>query len=97
VLFVTAGALSAASVVLAGPVGFVGLICPHAARLLAGPSHRVLVVGAALSGATLVVLADAGARVMDFGSGHPPISVLTSLVGGPVLVVLLRRGRGASA
>jgi iron complex transport system permease protein len=97
VLFVTAGALSAAGVVLAGPVGFVGLICPHAVRLLAGPSHRVLVIGAAIAGATLVVLADAVTRIIDLGSGHPPISVLTSLVGGPVLILLLRRGRAGSA
>jgi iron complex transport system permease protein len=92
-LFITAGVLCAGSVVLAGPIGFVGLICPHAVRLLAGPSHRTLVIGAALSGGTLVILADSIARLMDFGAGHPPISVLTSLVGGPVLVILLRRGR----
>jgi iron complex transport system permease protein len=93
VLFITAGVLCAGSVVLAGPIGFVGLICPHAVRLLAGPSHRTLIVGAALAGAALVVLADVLARLMDFGAGHPPIGVLTSLVGGPVLVILLRKGR----
>jgi len=90
-LFVLSGVLAASSVVIAGPVGFVGLICPHAARLLLGPSHRVLVVGAAVSGATLVIGADAATRLIDFGSGHPPISILTSLLGGPVLVLLLRR------
>lgn len=92
-LFVMSGLLAAGSVVLAGPIGFVGLICPHAVRLMAGPSHRVLVIGAALAGAALVVGADAATRVIDLGSGHPPISILTSLVGGVVLVVLLRRGR----
>jgi iron complex transport system permease protein len=91
VLFITAGVLCAGSVVLAGPIGFVGLICPHAVRLLAGPTHRTLVIGSALAGGTLVILADSIARLMDFGAGHPPISVLTSLVGGPVLVLLLRR------
>jgi iron complex transport system permease protein len=93
VLFITAGVLCAGSVVLAGPIGFVGLICPHAVRLLAGPSHRTLVIGAAIAGGTLVILADALSRVIDLGAGHPPISVLTSLVGGPVLVMLLRRER----
>jgi iron complex transport system permease protein len=92
-LFVTAGVLSAGSVVLAGPIGFVGLICPHAVRLMAGPGHRVLMVGAALAGATLIILADVLARAINFGAGHPPIGVLTSLVGGPVLILLLRRGR----
>jgi len=95
-LFVLAGVLAAASVVIAGPIGFVGLICPHAARLLAGPSHRVLVIAAALAGATLVVGADAATRAIDFGSGHPPLSILTSLIGGPVLIVLLRRARSPS-
>jgi iron complex transport system permease protein len=92
-LFILSGILAAGSVVLAGPIGFVGLICPHAVRLLAGPSHRALVLGSALAGATLVVAADAATRLIDFGSGHPPISILTSLIGGPVLVVLLRRGK----
>jgi iron complex transport system permease protein len=92
-LFVLSGVLTAGSVVLAGPVGFVGLICPHAVRLLAGPGHRVLVIGAALAGAILVIGADAATRLIDFGSGHPPISILTSLIGGPVLVLLLRRSR----
>lgn len=91
-LFILSGVLAAGSVVLAGPIGFVGLICPHAVRLLAGPSHRALVIGSALAGATLVVAADTATRLIDFGSGHPPISILTSLIGGPVLVVLLRRG-----
>jgi iron complex transport system permease protein len=95
-LFIAAGVLSAGSVVLAGPIGFVGLICPHAVRLLAGPSHRTLVVGAAVAGAALVVLADVLARVIDLGAGHPPIGVLTSLVGGPVLIGLLRRRGGNS-
>jgi iron complex transport system permease protein len=90
-LFALSGVLAAASVVIAGPVGFVGLICPHAARLLLGPGHRTLVIGAGMAGATLVVAADAATRLIDFGSGHPPISILTSLMGGPVLVILLRR------
>ena len=90
-LFITAGVLSAASVVLAGPIGFVGLICPHAVRLLAGQSHRTLVLGAAMAGAALVILADTASRAIDLGAGHPPISVLTSLIGGPVLVLVAER------
>lgn len=92
-LFTLAGILTAASVVIAGPVGFVGLICPHAARLLLGPSHRALVIGSALTGATLVIAADAATRLIDFGSGHPPISILTSLLGGPILIFILRKVR----
>lgn len=91
VLFITSGVLTAGSVLLAGPVGFVGLVCPHAVRLLAGPSHRALVPGAAIAGAAMVIACDALVRAIDLGAGQMPIGVLTSLVGGPVLIVLLRR------
>ena len=92
-LFVWAGALTAGSVVIAGPIGFVGLVCPHAVRLLAGPRHGALAIGAVLAGAALVVGADAMVRVIDLGSGRLPIGVLTTLLGGPVFLVLLRRTR----
>jgi iron complex transport system permease protein len=91
-LFVGSGILAAGSVVLAGPVGFVGLICPHLIRVLGGPAHRWLVPGAAMAGAALVIGSDALVRVIDLGSGRIPITVVTSLVGGPLLVWMLRRG-----
>ncbi len=90
-LFIASGILAAGSVVLAGPVGFVGLICPHLVRIWTGPSHRVLVPRAMMAGAALVVGADTLVRVIDLGSGRIPITVLTSLVGGPMLVWMLRR------
>lgn len=92
ILFASSGVLTAGSVLLAGPIGFVGLICPHAVRLIAGPNHRVLIVGAALAGALLMVLADSLVRLVELPSGRLPISVITSLIGGPTLIVLLRRG-----
>lgn len=95
VLFGLSGLLTAGAVVLAGPVGFVGLVCPHIVRLLAGPGHRVLVVGAALAGASLIVGADAATKAVNLGGGRMPIGVLTALVGGPVFIVLLRKGGGA--
>jgi iron complex transport system permease protein len=91
VLFLAAGALTAMAVVLAGPVGFVGLVAPHVVRLIAGPSHKVLAIGAALAGASLVVLADSAVRALDFGAGRMPLGVVTALVGGPVFLLLLRR------
>ncbi len=95
VLFILAGALTAGAVVLAGPVGFVGLACPHLVRLLAGPSHRVLLLGSAITGAALVVGADALTKaIAPFGSGLIPIGVLTALIGGPVFIVLLRHDAG---
>lgn len=96
VMFLGAGVLTATAVVIAGPVGFVGLICPHVVRLAAGPGHRVLVVGSALAGVALVVGCDVLVRAVDVGTGQLPIGVLTSLVGAPVLIGMLRREqRGA--
>lgn len=91
VLFLASGVLTAGSVVLAGPIGFVGLVCPHVARLMAGPGHRVLVAGSALAGAAMIVGADALIKLIDLGAGRMPLGVVTALVGGPVFLVLLRR------
>lgn len=93
VSFALAGILTAGTVLLAGPIGFVGLICPHLARLLGGPRHRGVVIGSALAGAALLVLADAAAQMLVLRSGHVPVGVLTAIVGGPLFIVLLRRGR----
>lgn len=90
VLFVTACVLAGGAVVLAGPIAFVGLICPHAVRLLLGPTHRPLLVGAAMAGAMLLLLADAATVWLDFGQGRLPLGVLTSVLGGPVFVWMLR-------
>jgi iron complex transport system permease protein len=90
-LFVLSGLLTAGAVLLAGPVGFVGLVAPHTARLVGGSAHRPLAVTAALAGASLVILADAGVRAIDLGAGRMPLGVLTALVGGPVFLLLLRR------
>jgi iron complex transport system permease protein len=90
-LFLLAGALSAGSVLLAGPIGFVGLVCPHLGRLLGGPSHRLLVVNSCILGGAVIVLADAGVRLIDLGAGRMPLGVLTALIGGPVFIAMLRR------
>lgn len=91
-LFSLSGLLTAAAVVLAGPVGFVGLVCPHIVRRLCGPAHRPLIVGSALAGMALIVGADACTKA---AGGTTPIGVLTALIGGPVFIVLLRSQRHA--
>lgn len=97
-LFVASGVLAGGAVMLAGSVGFVGLLCPHIVRKAAGPAHRPLVLGSAFSGAALVILADAlvaAVKQLNTGAGRLPLGVLTALVGGPVLILLLRqRHRG---
>ena len=94
-MFVLAGGLTSIAVVLGGPIGFVGLVCPHVVRSIAGPSHRGLVVGAALAGAVMMVVADVLVRLIDLDFGRLPIGVVTAIVGAPVLIVMLRRGVGA--
>lgn len=95
-LVVVAGLVTAGTVVVAGPIGFVGIVAPHAVRMVMGSSHRMLVPASAIVGAALVVGADTLVRVADFGSGRMPISVVTALVGGPTLVYLLRKSRRES-
>lgn len=90
-LFAGAGILAAAAVLLAGPVGFVGLVCPHAVRLIGGSTHRGLVPGSALAGVVLVVGADTLIKSLDLASGRLPLGVVTALIGGPVFIGLLLR------
>ena len=93
-LFVLAGVLAAATVALTGPIAFVGLIAPHAARMMLGARHRVLAVGSALAGAALLVSADATRQLIDLGGGRLPVGVLTAIAGGPIFLWLLRSTSG---
>ena len=72
------------SVAIAGSIGFVGLLVPHALRRIVGAQHRVLVPASALAGAVLVVLCDLIARSL-FTSFELPVGVLTALLGAPFL------------
>ena len=89
--FIVLGAslAAAAAVSAAGIIGFVGLIAPHAARLITGPVHRRLLPASALMGALLLVLADIGVR--SLGTMEFPIGIITSLGGAPFFIYLLAR------
>ncbi len=93
-MFALAGLLAAITVAMAGPIGFVGLVGPHVARLLIGPKHGRLVIGAALAGIALVVGSDVARQAIDLGAGRMPIGIFTALIGGPAFIWLLRSGRG---
>lgn len=77
-------------VAMAGSIGFVGLVVPHAARRLVGGSHRHMLPVGALLGASLLIAADIGARTL-LAPQEIPIGILTSLVGAPFLILLVRR------
>jgi len=98
-LLATASILAAGAVVMAGPIAFVGLICPHIARSILGPSHRLLVVGAAILGASLLIFANVASELIAYlhgGIGILPVGIFTALVGGPTFLWMLRPklGRG---
>ena len=83
---------TAAAVTTAGSVGFVGLVVPHALRLVAGNDQRLLLPASALTGGTLLLLADTLARTIA-APIQLPVGVITALVGVPVLLLLLTRVR----
>ena len=89
-LCILAAALAVGAVTAAaGVVGFIGLVAPHMVRLAFGPDHRLVVPGAALLGAALVVAADGLARTL-VAPAELPLGVLTATLGAPFFLVLLR-------
>ena len=81
-----------ASVSVAGIVGFIGLVVPHSARLLMGPTHKRLLPVATLGGAALTVWADVGARTLA-PPRELPLGVLTCLIGAPFFLWLITSKR----
>lgn len=84
-----ASALTAISVVIAGPVGFVGLIAPHIGRMIIGTNHTALLPCVALIGALLAVVADIGARLI-VAPQEAPITAMLAVFGAPVLIAVVR-------
>jgi iron complex transport system permease protein len=92
-IFVAAALLTSSVVAFAGPIGFVGLIVPHMLRLLLGPDNRLLVPAAMLGGGAFLLLADTVARNL-VAPAELSVGVITSLLGAPFFVYLLRTRRG---
>ncbi|MFH5822457.1 putative F420-0 ABC transporter permease subunit [Georgenia sp. AZ-5] len=90
VLLCAAALLTGLLVSVAGSIGFVGLVMPHAVRFLVGPRHHRLLPVAALAGATFLLAADTAARSL-FEPRELPVGILTAAIGAPVFAVLLRR------
>jgi iron complex transport system permease protein len=92
----TASVMTAAAVAVGGPIGFVGLVCPHLARSMTGTDVRRLLPVATAIGASLLAGADAASR----GLSNPaslgtaiPVGVITGLIGGPFFLLLLYQSR----
>ncbi|MEV0319122.1 FecCD family ABC transporter permease [Streptomyces sp. NPDC050658] len=95
-VFVLASLLTGVLVAYSGAIGFVGLMVPHAARMLVGAAHRALLPVAALMGAVFLVAADLAARTVA-APQDIPVGVLTALTGGPFFLWLLRGSRSGEA
>jgi iron complex transport system permease protein len=84
--------LTGAMVSVSGSIGFVGLILPHAVRLLVGPRHRALLPLSAVVGAIFLIWADTAARSV-FEPRELPVGIVTAIIGAPIFAILLTRRR----
>jgi iron complex transport system permease protein len=92
VLFAITALMTAAVVSMVGSIGFVGLVIPHAARFIVGPSHHRLLPATALGGAIFMVFADIVSRII-IPQQILPIGVVTALFGAPAFAIILFRAR----
>ncbi len=91
-LSAAAAYLTGISISTVGLIGFIGLIIPHVARLLAGSDYKILIPLSAMLGALLLICADCIARTV-FSPTEIPVGVVMSIIGGPFFIWLLRRGK----
>jgi iron complex transport system permease protein len=94
ILLAAATLITAVAVCFVGTIGFVGIIVPHAIRLIWGPDHRLLLPLSAIAGAILMILADTASRTM-IAPTEIPVGVITAFIGAPFFLFLLRRKKKA--
>ena len=96
VVFTASALLTGAVVAFSGLIGFVGLIVPHAVRLMFGADHRLLLLASGILGGMFLMVADTVARTL-LSPAEIPVGVVTALVGGPIFLYLLVQRRGKMA
>jgi len=87
-LYVLAALLTGAVVSVSGMIGFVGMVIPHAVRMVIGSDHRLLLPASALVGGMFLALADTLARTV-LAPAEIPVGIVTALTGGPFFLYLL--------
>jgi iron complex transport system permease protein len=87
-IFLLSALITGAVVSVSGMIGFIGMVVPHAIRLLLGADHRVLLPASALVGGTFLMVADTLARTV-LSPSEVPVGILTALAGGPLFIYLL--------
>ena len=85
--------LTASVTAFTGPIGFIGLLIPHALRLQLGADHRTLIPASFLVGGGFLILCDTVARTA-MAPAEIPVGVITALIGGPFFIWLLHSRRG---
>jgi iron complex transport system permease protein len=88
IFIVAATLMTAISVSAVGIIAWVGLMMPHAARMIMGPDHRFMLPAAAVMGAIYLIVCDTLARTLT--SAEIPVGILTSVIGAPYLIYLIR-------
>jgi len=92
ILILVTALITASLICICGIIGFVGLIVPHMMRLLLGANHRVLIPATCLAASIFVILCDLVSRTL-FAPIEIPIGVITAMIGAPVFIFLLKRGK----
>ncbi len=93
-LYIAASLVAGTAIAFSGPIGFVGLIVPHAIRLILGADHRLLLPASIFAGGAFLIICDTLARTV-IAPTELPVGVITALLGGPFFLwLLLRRKRG---
>jgi iron complex transport system permease protein len=92
-VYLVASLVTGAVVSISGPIAYIGLICPHLARMVFGSDNRILFPAVFLSGAIFTVVADAIARSV-LAPAELPVGVITAICGAPLFIYLLRRKGG---
>jgi iron complex transport system permease protein len=92
--YVVGSFLTASVTALTGPIGFIGLIVPHALRIAIGADHRLLIPASFCLGAGFLVICDTLARTV-LAPTEIPVGVITAMLGGPFFIWLLRSKRSS--
>jgi len=94
IILVAATLTTAAAVCFCGAIGFVGIIIPHAVRMICGPDYRLLLPMSLLGGAAFLILADTAARTI-MAPSEIPVGIITAIIGAPFFLYLLNQKKKA--
>ena len=95
ILILITALITASLICICGIIGFVGLIVPHMMRLIVGPNHKILIPTTCLAASVFIILCDLLSRTL-FSPIEIPIGVLTAIIGAPVFIILLKKGKRIS-